>query len=79
MGPRKLTDRTLAFAASPGLASRIVTDSGRTMARPGPSLIDPSMTGTDTPRTSARPWTTVAGTLLLRPTNSATNGVAGFA
>ena len=43
------------------------------------ALTDPSSAGTEVPSTRAWPPETSAGTLLFSPTNSATNGVAGFA
>src|ERR1700712_2792298 len=76
IGPRKATDATV---ADPSAAAVTVTVSGRTMARPGPASMEPLSTGTSTPRTRAEPSATVAATLLCRPTNSATNGVAGLA
>jgi hypothetical protein len=56
-----------------------VIDSGRTIAIPAPLVIEPGNVGTDVPSSSARPAEITAGTLLFSPTNSATNGLAGWA
>ena len=76
IGPRNATDVTVAF---PLCSADTVTDSGRTIASPAPEVMEPPRVGTDAPRIFAVPPETCAGTLLFSPTNSATNGDAGFA
>ena len=75
IGPRNATEL---IVAAPAGSAVMVTDSGRTMARPAPAT-EPSRAGTEVPSRWAWPPETSAGTLLFSPTNSATNGVAGFA
>jgi hypothetical protein len=62
---------------SPELSEDSVTASGRTRAVTGPSWVDRSTSGRSWPRTVTVPPLTVPASRLLRPTNSATNGVAG--
>src|SRR3954454_16758608 len=76
IGPRNATEL---IADVPAGSEAMVTDSGRTIASPGPVATDPSSAGTAVPSSTACPPKTSAETLLLRPTNSATNGVAGLA
>ena len=76
IGPRNATELTVDVPAGSAVT---VTDSGRTIASPAPEAIEPSSVGTEVPSSWACPPETSAGTLLFRPTNSATNGVAGLA
>jgi len=76
IGPRNATELTV---DAPAGSDETVTDSGRTIANPWPAEMEPANAGTDVPSSCARPPDTSAGTLLLRPTKSATNGVAGLA
>ena len=78
-GPRNATDTTRAFGWTPSPAGESSTDSGRTRAWPAPWSIDPSSRPTCDPSTDARPAATSVRSRLLRPTNSATNRVAGRA
>ena len=54
-----------------------VTASGRTSATARPSGVDRSTSGSVRPRTVTSPFLTSPASRLDRPTNSATNDVAG--
>ena len=62
---------------SPSALPVSVTASGRTSAVAGPSGVSGCTSGMLAPRTSTAPPRTVPAILLVRPTKSATNGVAG--
>ena len=62
---------------SPELSDASVTASGRTSAIAGPGGVERSTSGRSRPRTVTVEPLTVPTSRLLRPTNSATNGVAG--
>src|SRR5216683_2253110 len=79
VAPRNTVDMTLP-TSGPGLMSPSAftdTASGRTRAMAGPSVVSGFTRGKRLPRTSTSPPLTTPVRRLVRPTNSATNGVAG--
>src|SRR5580704_19699525 len=79
VAPRKVEAITVPVIGpdSPELSDASVTASGRTIAVTGPAGVNGSTRGRSWPRTVTADPVTVPASRLLRPTNSATNDVAG--
>ncbi len=79
VAPRKVVAITVPASGpeSPEPPDATVTASGRTRAITGPGGTDASISGRSCPRTMTVAPLTVPASRLVRPTNSATKGVAG--
>src|SRR5450755_1161456 len=79
VAPRNVTAITVPVSGpeSPELSAASVTASGRTSAMAGPGGVPRSTSGRSRPRTVTVLPLTVPASRLVRPTNSATNEVAG--